>query len=261
MRNIAVVTVVRNDLEGLKRTVKSLGRQDASVFEHVIVDGASTDGTPEYLLSLSTQHALTYVSEPDNGLYDAMNKALTLVKSPVVQFLNAADELAHDDVLAQVSCSWEREGWNWAFGGIRYVDETGVSLGEFLGQPYDRRAVECGRSYVPHQATFASRETLLALGGFRHQFGLSSDQELLLRLGENAAPHEFPEIFSLMQAGGAHSTSTPMARAHRYRRIRQDHNSLIAGNTLIDLIFTTSQGLIREARRIVRERLLGRPRI
>jgi putative colanic acid biosynthesis glycosyltransferase len=93
-----VVTIVRNDFAGLVKTKNSLFRQTFSDFTWVIIDGASTDGGAEYVLSLKQERVIV-VSEPDGGIYDAMNKGLKLAEGEYVVFMNAGDCFANDENL------------------------------------------------------------------------------------------------------------------------------------------------------------------
>lgn len=95
---ISFVTVVFNDLKGLRNTINSLEilHQLDVVFEHIIIDGQSTDGTKEFIASLSVPYRLVWVSEPDSGIYDAMNKGLERCNNSYLNFLNAGDIICFD---------------------------------------------------------------------------------------------------------------------------------------------------------------------
>jgi len=99
---ISVITVTYNALPSLKRTLQSVWEQTYPDVECIVVDGASTDGTPEYLATLKPSIPLFYTSAPDRGIYDAMNKAVAMVHGDYCIFLNAADTFANPHVLADV---------------------------------------------------------------------------------------------------------------------------------------------------------------
>jgi putative colanic acid biosynthesis glycosyltransferase len=100
--SLAIITITRNDLDGLRRTIASVDEQSVRPHEHLIIDGASTDGTAGYLASLPAAHGRRLVSEPDNGIYDAMNKGTGLASADFVWFLNSGDVCASPDVVATV---------------------------------------------------------------------------------------------------------------------------------------------------------------
>ena len=94
---VSVITVVYNDVEGLKRTIPSVLNQRSNDYEYIILDGGSTDGTLEYLSSLSIKGKIK--SEPDTGIYNAMNKAANMAEGAYVLFMNAGDTFYDHDVL------------------------------------------------------------------------------------------------------------------------------------------------------------------
>src|SRR6476620_10717666 len=88
---ITVVTICYNNIAGLESTAHSLAQQEFRAFEWIVIDGASRDGTVEYLQSM--QRDCTWISESDRGIYDAMRKGLAIASGDYVLFLNAGDEL------------------------------------------------------------------------------------------------------------------------------------------------------------------------
>ena len=98
---VSVITVVYNDANGLERTIQSIQSQTYSNIEHVIIDGASTDGTTDIIKKY--QNGIAYwISEPDKGLYDAMNKGLRASSGDYVWFMNAGDLIHTDDTCTQI---------------------------------------------------------------------------------------------------------------------------------------------------------------
>ncbi len=95
----SIITVTRNNLAGLRRTHDSLCMQADTNYEWIVIDGASDDGTVEYLKDTATQ----WVSEPDGGIYDAMNKGIDRARGDYIIFMNAGDTFAAPDVLAKLA--------------------------------------------------------------------------------------------------------------------------------------------------------------
>lgn len=99
---ISIITVNRDNLEGLRCTMSSVFAQTFEGFEYIIIDGGSSDGSSEYILA--HQHKLSYwISEPDAGIYQAMNKGISKAKGQFLLFLNSGDWLAGENVLVEVS--------------------------------------------------------------------------------------------------------------------------------------------------------------
>lgn len=100
---LSIITITYNNLVGLRKTADSVLEQTMSDFEWIIIDGASTDGTKEYLAAMAAKLQITncklqIISEPDRGIYNAMNKGIRLAQGEYIQILNAGDCLAATDV-------------------------------------------------------------------------------------------------------------------------------------------------------------------
>ena len=187
-----IATVCFNASDTLERTLQSVREQDYPHVEHLIVDGASKDATLN-LLHLwekqseesETLHKLVVVSEPDKGLYDAMNKALRLASGDYVLFLNAGDTFPQTDTLEQVAGA---VGEGEVLPGVLYgdtdvVDNTGHFLRHRRLMPPENlswRDFKWGM-LVCHQAFYA-RTDLAQRTPYRLQFGLSADVDWCIRV-------------------------------------------------------------------------------
>lgn len=95
-----IVTITKDNLDGLKTTEASIRNLNSQDYEWIVIDGASTDGTVDYLKTLSD---VTYISETDGGIYDAMNKAIPMAHGHYTIFMNAGDSFAHNDVMRKIA--------------------------------------------------------------------------------------------------------------------------------------------------------------
>lgn len=95
---ITIITVNINDLEGLKRTFKSVFNQNWKEFEYIVIDGGSNDGSAEYISSQGSRIDY-WISEPDSGIYNAMNKGIRAANGEYLLFINSGDELKENDIL------------------------------------------------------------------------------------------------------------------------------------------------------------------
>lgn len=202
--DLTIVTVCRNVLPQLKRTTASVLGQKAVYpnvsIEHVIVDGASTDGTPEWLAEMKEQGKIeSYVSEPDRGIYDAMNKGINLAKGAVTLFINADDTLELVD-LAPCITPILRGETALAAATTRNSDDAGGSIK--LYRPDERLLY----LYAPisHQAFFAKTQLLRELGGFRAaDLRCMADMDLMCRaIVQEGFPTVVDQTVSTMPAGG-----------------------------------------------------------
>jgi glycosyltransferase involved in cell wall biosynthesis len=108
---ISIITINRNNAVGLEKTMRSVATQTSKEFEYIVVDGASTDESVAVVKSLESEFAhLKWVSEPDTGIYNAMNKGISMASGDYIQILNSADCLAAEDVTRRMLVEIEKSG-------------------------------------------------------------------------------------------------------------------------------------------------------
>lgn len=192
MITFTIATCVRNAEQLIGRTIQSVGQQTYNYVQHIIIDGASTDGTlaivkkyQEETIADESLHDVTVVSEPDHGLYDAMNKALRLASGTYIVFLNAGDTLPSADTLELLAGS---VGDGEQLPGVLYGETDIVNeAGEFV-RHRRLKAPEVLRSrsflqgmVVCHQAFYAlteiARQTL-----YDERYRLSADVDWCIRV-------------------------------------------------------------------------------
>jgi len=172
---VSVVTIVRNDRAGFLATLESvLSQQGFDDLEHIVVDGASSDGTAEAVRAHAARLG-RWVSEPDAGISDAFNKALALARGRWINFLNAGDAYADPGVLARVE-PLLRDGRRAIVTG--YSVTAGVRSPPYPIGNHERLA---RRAWLSHQGSFIHRRVFEACGGFDPRFRVRMDYELWLR--------------------------------------------------------------------------------
>ncbi len=173
----SIITVVFNAEAGFEKTARSLQEQDFRDFEWIIVDGGSADGTLDLANKFLDAERDILISEPDEGVYDAMNKGLRLARGEVVHFLNANDWYADNQVLSGIRMTFE-EGVDAVYG------DTVLSLPD--GRLVTRPAIEPGanlhrRMPFTHQAFFVRRKIHLKFP-FDTQFSISADRAVVSQM-------------------------------------------------------------------------------
>jgi glycosyltransferase involved in cell wall biosynthesis len=202
---ISVITVCYNSADVLDITLRSAYSQGYSNVEHIVIDGASTDGTPA-LLDTHREWISKMVSEPDYGIYDAMNKGLRIATGDVVGFLNAGDRYAHPDVLQQVANQFDANDADAVFGDVTF----------FRPSRPDRvvRRYHSGRftparmawGWMPaHQAFYARRRAYERVGEFRTDMRIAGDFDWMVRafLVHRITYSYLPWVMVNMALGGA----------------------------------------------------------
>jgi glycosyltransferase involved in cell wall biosynthesis len=192
---ISVITISLNSREHIADTLASIHDQNYSNFEHIIVDGGSSDGTIDIVktFAASNDH-LVFVSEPDKGISDAMNKGLALATGDVVAFLHSDDYYAGEYVLSTVAAAFKESSEQslWATGGIVEVDTQGITIRSLSARKFTKRRL-LRNNIIYHPATFVRRETLLQLRGFDQGLRYAMDYDLWLRLSLIALPVQIAE--------------------------------------------------------------------
>ncbi len=217
--NISVITVVRNDPRGLERTMRSIQSQDIACYEHLIIDGASTDDTTAIASSLSNAQTRV-ISEPDKGIYDAMNKGAKLASGQVVGFLNAGDCYHDTTTLSEISSHLEDPTLALVYGNLRYFDATGRTVRTWRSGPYRSWKVPLG--WVPPHPTVYARKSLFdQIGYFDAQFRNAGDYDWLIRvLNTDAKLHYIDKYLANMEAGGI-SNGSAAGIALGFREVRR----------------------------------------
>jgi glycosyltransferase involved in cell wall biosynthesis len=201
---LSVITVCRNARDTIGEALSSIHRQSYRPMEHIVVDGASTDGTLDVLRARQAGIA-RLVSEPDEGLYHAMNKGIALATGDYVGFLNADDIYAHPDALAHIAEALRGGGCDAAYGDLVYVRQSdpGAVVRYWRSGPYAAGRIE--RGWMPAHPTFFVRTALLRkLGGFDTGYRYQADYELMVRLflKEGISSAYVPEVLVRMRVGG-----------------------------------------------------------
>lgn len=226
---LSVVTIAKNDLPGLIATRESVERQDVPPLQHIIVDGASTDGTISWLEALESRRSaapeVTIRSAEDSGIYNAMNRGLQLVspKASHILLLNAGDELADPSTLAHIDAHLKKAGSQWCFGKSMLSADGGRTGAIHALHIWPWLRFITGLGTVPHQATVVSAQLAKEVGGFREDVGHSADQEWILRLWAKSSPSRISDVIAICDDSGISSRQAPGTWAKAMSNYRADH--------------------------------------
>lgn len=210
---ISVITVCYNSAKTIERTIKSVIAQDYDDLEYIIIDGASTDGTLDIIENYK-EHITICVSEPDHGLYDAMNKGLERAGGEVFAFLNSDDYYA-DNVLKKVNEYFESSHADMVSGNM-YVAANGI----YEKAVYDKSKKENMFFHVvyPHPALFAKRELYKKYGGFDTSYKIAADSDWVMRVCFHGAKvYCVEDYFTYFSDGGLSSVKMYAALEEQYR--------------------------------------------
>lgn len=180
---LSIVTINRNNALGLEKTMQSVAAQTFKEFEYIVIDGASTDGSVEVVKKLQCEFAhLKWVSEPDSGIYNAMNKGIRMAIGDYIQILNSADCLASDDVTEKMLSALEESGQPSIFYGnmVKCLpDEHRIVDKGFAGQEITMMGMYTGT--LNHDSAYISRDLFDKYGYYDESLKIVSDWKWYLQ--------------------------------------------------------------------------------
>ncbi len=175
---LSIITINYNDATGLERTIKSVQNQSASDFEHLIIDGNSSDGSVD-LIERTKEHYSYWISEPDHGIYDAMNKGIRHASGEYLLFLNSGDTLLNDKVLEQALPHLENDSAI-VYGDLYIVATDGPSFKHSYPASLDFTFFK--QTSLGHPSTFIKKELFYKYGSYRTDLKVVSDWAFFIKV-------------------------------------------------------------------------------
>jgi len=207
---ISIITVCFNSAETIRDTIESVRGQDYPDIEYIIVDGGSTDGTLEIIKEYGDSFSVL-ISEPDQGIYDAMNKGIRAASGDVVATLNSDDFYAHDQVLKSVvKCFEDDPKLDACYSDLTYVDKIETSHPVRYWKSNHIKAGSFSRGWCPpHPTFFVRRSVYERFGSFDLSYLIAADVELMMRFLEvhKIRVKHVPEVWVKMRMGGTTNKS------------------------------------------------------
>lgn len=201
---ISIVTVTYNSAATIADTLNSIVEQTYPDIEHIVVDGCSTDGTLDVVRARGRRVA-RLVSEPDIGIFDAMNKGWRMATGEVVGFLNSDDVFASERSVERIAAAFVRPDIDACYGDLVYVgrDDTSRVVRYWRSKPFAAGDFRKGWQ-PPHPTFYVRRAVMERSGGFDLDFAIQSDFEFCLRLLEIERIQScyIPEVLVRMRTGG-----------------------------------------------------------
>jgi glycosyltransferase involved in cell wall biosynthesis len=197
-----VVTVSLNSVTTIADTLLSVRQQSYSAIEHIVIDGGSTDGTVDIVRRSSPD---ILISEPDRGIYDALNKGVARSTGEIIAFLNADDIYAADDVIASVALEFMAHPLDAVLGDVAFVEAENM---ERITRVYSSRRFQPSRlawGWMPaHPALFLRKSVFDRYGLFKTDYRIAGDFEFIARVFSKAgiSYRYLPRILVKMRTGG-----------------------------------------------------------
>jgi glycosyltransferase involved in cell wall biosynthesis len=201
---VSIITAVLNNKANITDTLASVARQSFRDIEHILIDGGSVDGTLEIIQRYPARLA-RILSEPDTGLYDALNKGIRLSSGEVIGFLHGGDLYAHENVVKRVVEVLEGKNVDSCYGDLQYVEKDNIHkvIRYWRASEYQPGKFKSGWM-PPHPTFFVKTKIYEKFQCFNTKFRIAADYELMLRFLEinGVSTHYIPEVLIKMRAGG-----------------------------------------------------------
>ncbi len=235
---ITIITVCLNNLEGVKRTARSVIEQDFDDFEWVIIDGNSTDGTKDYIKSIAKYFNVIFVSENDTGIYHAMNKGVLLSKGEYLLFLNSGDYLYEKSILSK---AYQKLDDLLVVGQILKVfpnQSNNMKFRNLSGQDVRKKYIY--HKSLLHPASFISRKLFDLYGLYNANLKICGDWDFFARLLTKGIKVKFiNECITVFYANGvSHQVKNlPLMKKEKYLIRKKNFSTLYRlKRTIVDPI-------------------------
>ncbi len=206
---VSIITVSYNAETTIEDTILSVLEQNYPNIEYIVIDGDSKDATKN-IIDKYRPKIHRVISEPDNGVYHAMNKGLALANGDVVGILNADDTYSHRTVITKVVRFLQDKKLDSCYGDLQYVDrENPERIRRYWKSGSYRKTKFLYGWMPPHPAFFARRSLYESFGNFNTELSTSADYELMLRFlyRHGASSGYIPEVMVKMKTGGQSNAS------------------------------------------------------
>jgi glycosyltransferase len=225
---VSIITVSHNSVNTIGATISCIASQTYTDIEYIVVDGHSDDGTLEVIQSFDEQISY-WISEPDKGIYDALNKGIDAATGDVIGILNSDDIYVNDYVVQKVVDTFNQEKTDCVYGDLVYVDryKTNNIIRYWKAGLFEKNRLKRGWM-PPHPTVFLMRDIYKKYGKFDTNYQIAADYDFMLRfLGSpNISVSYIPEVLVKMRVGGDSNKSI----RNIFRKSREDYRAIRKNN-------------------------------
>ena len=221
---VSIITVVYNNVAHISEAIESVVSQDYHSIEYIVVDGGSTDGTLE-IIDKYREHIAICLSEPDRGIYDALNKGFALATGDVIGIMHSDDLFVDEQVVEEVAALFDEPSVDAVYGDLEYVakGDTNRIIRHWRSGEYSPSRLKWGWM-PPHPTLFLRRRVIEQWGGFDTKFRIAADYDVILRyFGKGRIRASYiPRVLVKMRVGGESNKSLKKI----IRKSREDYLAL-----------------------------------
>jgi len=206
---VSIITITYNNSHSIAEAINSVISQTYSDIEYIVVDGKSKDNTVDVIRSFGDKIA-RFISEPDKGIYDALNKGIAMATGDLIGFLHSDDFFPSTDTIQHVVDAFKANDTDSLYGDLQYVNKQHTSkvLRNWRSGNFSLRQLKLGWM-PPHPTLYVKRWVYQKYGGFDTSLDISGDYDTMLRfLGKYKISTQYlPEVMVKMRVGGASNKS------------------------------------------------------
>lgn len=223
---ISIITATFNSENSLKETLNSLFNQDYNNIESIIIDGNSTDSTLGIVERFHNKSKnIKLISEPDDGIYDALNKGLALATGDLIGFVHSDDLLASSEVISELVSEIQNENLDGVYGDLQYVDKENTNKIIRFWKSCEFKPNLLREGWMPpHPTLFLKKEVYEKYGLFDLSFNISADYDFMLRvLNDSELKFGYlPKVITKMRVGGTSNRSLE----NIIKKTREDYRAI-----------------------------------
>ncbi len=205
--SVSIIIIVYNNASYIEDAIKSVLSQNYNDIEYIVIDGGSTDGTVEIVKGFGDRINI-FISESDEGIYDALNKGVLLATGDVIAFLHSDDVYANKSVISDVVDLFDNDTQG-VYGDLVYTDKVDMNKVFRYWKSCDFSPMLLSKGWMPpHPTLFLRREVYKKYGAFDTSFKIAGDYDFMLRiLKDNIVVKYLPQVIYRMRVGGESNRS------------------------------------------------------
>ena len=236
MLKVSIISAVYNRCATISTAINSVQMQEYPNISHVIVDGGSTDGTMNIVREFSAANQVV-ISEPDDGIYDALNKGIKLADGDIVGLLHSDDLFSDAMVITDIVASFSDPAVQLVYGDLVYVEESNVAkvVRRWISGNFVRRKLRTGWM-PPHPTVFVRKSVFDQLGAYDTSFKISADYDAMLRFFQSGICSRYiPRELVKMRLGGVSNRGVK----NIITKMKEDYRAIRKNNVggVVTLVF------------------------
>lgn len=218
---VSIIVPSYNQGRYIRATLDSILAQDYQPLEVWVIDGASTDNTVSILKEYDQYPHIHWLSEPDNGVVDAVNKGFARVQGDIIGIQSSDDYYLPNTIQTAVTALQNQPDIGLIYGDIEYIDAQGKAAGQSHIAPYSHKGLLAKTTWIPQPSAFFRRQFIDKLGGWRENVAYAADTDLWLRMAFHTQMQKIDTVL-------ARYRRHPEQRATQAKKIIRDHHTMLA---------------------------------